>query len=416
LITARTCFETGGEPVVLGPPKTSAVATVGRQDLTTTTGHVSPIVRLVPHPERNVVLARLATPISDIAPVRIGSAAPAVGDLLRLAGYGRTATEWVPDQAHAGSFRVTAVTASTVDVVGETADQVGPCKGDAGGPALREAAGGAELVAVGHSSWQHGCLGEVETRRGAVETRVDDIREWIRLAVADVSVFGVRSDGRLTFSGIDSATGDHAGTVVSGSPLPFPVRALATLNFNTLVAGSTANVLYRIDIVSTNPLVYAAPVQIATGFAADRLTYDGDGSLYGIAGSELHRYTVPSAKPTRLTNDTTIGSGFGSLLWLAATGPDFLLATTSAGRLITYRIVNNTWVRTDLAASGWNHPQVISPGGGLYYARTSSGGLLRFLDADPFNGSGTDIQPFPNDPVDTSGWNQTLLSAQPFIA
>jgi hypothetical protein len=228
----------------------------------------------------------------------------------------------------------------------------------------------------------------------------------------------VLADGRLTLSGIDSATGDHAGTTVAKSPLPFPVRALATLNFNTLLVSSTANVLYRVDLVSRNPLVFAAPVQVATNFTANRLTYDGDGSLYGIGTSgALLRYTVPSAKPTGLTNATTVGaSGFGTLLWLVASGPDFLLATTGAGPLITYRISNNTWSRADLAASGWNHAQLVTPGNGLYYARTSAGALLRFRDAAPFNGSGTDIQSFPGDPVDPSGWNQALLSAQPFIA
>jgi len=58
----------------------------------------------------------------------------------------------------------------------------------------------------------------------------------------------------------------------------------------------------------------------------------------------------------------------------------------------------------------------VSPGGGLYYARTAAGGLNRYKDAAPFDGKGTDIQRFDNDPVDTTGWSQKLLSAQPFTA
>jgi hypothetical protein len=76
----------------------------------------------------------------------------------------------------------------------------------------------------------------------------------------------------------------------------------------------------------------------------------------------------------------------------------------------------NTWARTDLASSGWNYEHPLSPGNGLYYARTAQGGMLRFRDQDPLNGSGTDIQSYPNDPVDTGGWDQALLSAQPFSA
>ncbi|WP_233512242.1 trypsin-like serine protease [Micromonospora deserti] len=419
LVTARTCFEAGGQTVTLGPPKRATMATVGRADLSTTSGHVVPVVRLVPHPQRDVVLARLATPISGIAPVPIGSAAPSVGERLRLIGYGRTRTEWVPNRAHTATFEVTSVGTSTMDITGVTADQAGPCKGDAGGPALRDGGGGTELVAIGHSSWQGGCVGETETRRGALETRVDDIRDWIRLATTDVSVFGVLADGRLTYSGIDSATGDRLGTVTSAAALPFAAGSMATLNFNTLLVASTTGVLYRVDITATNPLRFDPPVQIGTGYTHKLLAYDGDGSLFGIAAATgaLRRYTVPSAKPSTLINNTLIGDrGFGTLKTLATAGPDLLLATTSAGVLIQYRISDNTWSRTDLATSGWDYEHLLSPGDGLYYARAAQGAMLRFRDQNPLNGSGTDIQSFPSDPVDTSGWNQTLLSAVPLTS
>jgi hypothetical protein len=416
LVTSRNCFEAEGQTVAFGPPNRATMATIGRADATTS-GHAVPVVRLVPHPQRDVVLARLATPITDVTPVPIGSAAPALGERLRLAGYGRTGTEWVPNQAHTATFEVTSVGAATVDVVGTATDQVGPCKGDAGGPALRDSGAGTELVAIGHSSWQGGCVGETETRRGAVETRVDDIRDWVRLATADVSVFGVLADGRLTYSGIDSATGDRRATVTSAAPLPFPAMSMVTLNFNTLLVASTTGVLYRVDITGTNPLVFSPPVQIGTGYTHKLLAFDGDGSLFGIAASTgaLRRYTVPSAKPTTLINNTLIGDGFGTLKTLAAAGPDVLLATTSAGTLIQYRITD-TWARTDLVASGWNHEHLLSPGNGLYYARTAQGAMLRFLDSAPLNGSGADIRSYPNDPVDTAGWNQTLLSAEPLTS
>ena len=52
------------------------------------------------------------------------------------------------------------------------------CKGDTGGPALRESGGRVEVVAVNSTSWQGGCLGTpnpAETRTGAVDALVDDL-------------------------------------------------------------------------------------------------------------------------------------------------------------------------------------------------------------------------------------------------
>ncbi|MFI6763768.1 trypsin-like serine protease [Micromonospora sp. NPDC050417] len=180
--TASSCFAVDGESVTVGPPARPTTATVGRTDLTSSTGHVLTVTELVPHPDRNLVLARLSAPITDIAPVAIGSTAPAVGDVLQVAGYGRTATEWLPNRAHVAAFAVTGVGVGvgTLDIQGQAPGQSSPCKGDAGGPALREVAGRVELVALNHLSWQNGCLGETETRQGATETRLDDIGYWVR--------------------------------------------------------------------------------------------------------------------------------------------------------------------------------------------------------------------------------------------
>ncbi|WP_051813741.1 FG-GAP repeat domain-containing protein [Streptomyces sp. NRRL S-340] len=84
---------------------------------------------------------------------------------------------WVPDRLHSGAFAVAATDATTVSL---TSDGGALCKGDSGGPALRDAGGHFELVAVNSASWQGGCLGSTESRTGAVETRLDDIRSWIQ--------------------------------------------------------------------------------------------------------------------------------------------------------------------------------------------------------------------------------------------
>ncbi|WP_053647939.1 trypsin-like serine protease [Streptomyces sp. XY431] len=184
IVTAASCFAddpTRPTTVPPGPPALRTTATVGRTDLTTTTGQVRDIAELVPRTDRDLVLARLTTPITDIAPVPLATATPVQGETLRVAGYGRTRTEWVPDRLHTAAFGVNGVTATGLAITGTAPAGAAVCKGDTGGPALRETNNTLQLVAVSSTSWQKGCLGSTETTRdGAVGTRVDDLGDWIR--------------------------------------------------------------------------------------------------------------------------------------------------------------------------------------------------------------------------------------------
>ncbi|MEV1331626.1 trypsin-like serine protease [Micromonospora costi] len=175
VLTARSCFSVDGQAVVEGSPTKPTTVTVGRPDLTASGGAVVPAFRVVPHPDRDVVLVRLSRRV-DVTPVALG-AAPTVGEGLTVAGFGRTATEWVPDRLHAGPFTVRAVGASTLDILGDGQGSV--CRGDLGGPTVRVVGGRPQLVGLHRSSWQGGCLGETETRRDAVDTRVDDLGPWL---------------------------------------------------------------------------------------------------------------------------------------------------------------------------------------------------------------------------------------------
>ncbi|MFD5548798.1 S1 family peptidase [Streptomyces goshikiensis] len=183
LITAAICFADNpgqGPKVVAGAPKLKTTATIGRADLTATGGSVVDVVELVPRDDRNLVMAKLATPVTGVAPIRIGSSAPRKGEELKAVGYGRTKDEWVPNRAHAGAFSVQASGETTV-ALEPTSAGAAICKGDTGGPALRESDGKVELAAVNSASWQGGCLGSgAEARKGAVSTRVDDVADWIR--------------------------------------------------------------------------------------------------------------------------------------------------------------------------------------------------------------------------------------------
>ena len=180
IATHKSCFTDGSAPVAAGAPAKPTTVLVGRTDLTKTTGHRVAVQSVVPHPDRNIVLAELSAAVEGITPVKLGAAAQA-GETLRIAGYGRTGTEWVPDRLHAATFTVQSAGTSSFEVTGANS----LCKGDAGGPALRETAGGAELVGISDTSWQKGCLGESEARDGAIEARADDLADWIRVTATE---------------------------------------------------------------------------------------------------------------------------------------------------------------------------------------------------------------------------------------
>ncbi|WBB70036.1 trypsin-like serine protease [Micromonospora sp. WMMD812] len=213
LVTAKTCLTDGTTPVVEGAPSRPTSALVGRTNLAGAAGHRLAVTTVVPHPTRNVALAELSAPVTDVAPVAWSAAPPAAAETLRVTGYGRTATEWVPDRLHTATFSVGTVGATTIDVTGTSAGAT-ICKGDAGGPAFRESGAQVELVALNNTSWQHGCLGETETRVGATQTRLDDLGDWFRqstryqpYALSNTVVGEFTRDGRDDLIAVEPGTG-----------------------------------------------------------------------------------------------------------------------------------------------------------------------------------------------------------------
>ncbi|MFJ2722866.1 LamG-like jellyroll fold domain-containing protein [Streptomyces sp. NPDC087437] len=181
VLTAASCFtdDPSQDPqVAAGKPKWATTATIGRTDLSKTAGQVRQVTELVPHGDRDLVLARLATPVTNITPIMLGSSVPTAGEELRSTGYGRTKNEWVPNRLHSGAFNMDSVGSTEVNITGR--DGAAVCLGDTGGPVFRVTGGKAELVAVNSRSWQGGCLGNDETRTGAVSTRTDDVTGWIQ--------------------------------------------------------------------------------------------------------------------------------------------------------------------------------------------------------------------------------------------
>ncbi|NEA38515.1 FG-GAP-like repeat-containing protein [Streptomyces sp. SID11385] len=209
LATSAQCFadDLAQSPghVSAGKPKWKTTATIGRTDLSTTSGQVREVVELVPRTDRDLVMARLDTPTTGIAPAPLALTPPAAGEKLTTAGYGRTHDQWAPLSLHTASGVTTSVDGVDLATEGATASDA-VCAGDAGGPVLREVDGTLRLTAVNSRSWQGGCFGAdaAETRTGAVSTRLDDITAWVQ-QVASLPQQGLPVGGDFDGDGKDDA-------------------------------------------------------------------------------------------------------------------------------------------------------------------------------------------------------------------
>ncbi|MEU2855475.1 S1 family peptidase [Streptomyces syringium] len=184
LVTAASCFADNpaqGYKVAAGTPKLRTTATIGRADLTRDSGSVVDVVELVPREDRDLVMAKLAKPVTGISPTGLGFNPLLPGEDLWVAGYGRTKDEWVPDRMHYAKFTVEAVKDTTIGLTGKS-DDAAVCQGDTGGPTFRDIGGRYELVGVHSMSGHGGCFGsdETQTSRNASEARVDDIAGWVQ--------------------------------------------------------------------------------------------------------------------------------------------------------------------------------------------------------------------------------------------
>jgi hypothetical protein len=278
-------------------------------------------------------------------------------------------------------------------------------------PTTWHATGQFSIGGSAHTTWLHGQVANVQVwNRSLAPNGVTGI----------AAVYGVLSTGQLTYTRIDVATGDRISAITSSTSLPFVPKTLAVLNANTLLMTAADGHLRRVDITAnSNALTFATPVDLGTGWGSfDLLTFDGNKHLYGIVKSTgaLHRYDVNAAKPVQadIANFTTIDTGFGSFVTWTSTGTDWLIGTTDAGVLRGYHVTGaGAWTGATLADHGWTGPTfLMSPGAGVIFANSAQA-MYHYLDLKPFDASGADIQYYLSDPVDSSGWTQVLLSAQP---
>ncbi|MFD3931547.1 trypsin-like serine protease [Streptomyces sp. NPDC058614] len=324
ILTAASCFATDPEvpTVAAGKPALSATATVA--------GKTGTVVQLVPRTGRDLVLARLARPIAGVTPVTVASTAVTAGEQLRAVGYGRTATDWVTDTAHTTAFSVDAVGTDDLTVTGLDGAL---CQGDTGGPLLRETSGTAQLVGVGSRSWQGGCLGETETRTGAVAARSDDLSAWVSATTGAAPVTDFNCDGTE-----DIAVSDPEGTV----------GGVAKAGLVRVVYGGgkgTVELNQDVDWVSG-----AAEASDGFGTSIATVDYDEDGCTDLVVGTPaedigtvadagmvdvLHGATGGLGTGTKKDTHFEQGSGTGSLAASASETGDRLGQALAAGNTAT---------------------------------------------------------------------------------
>ncbi|MFE0812959.1 S1 family peptidase [Streptomyces sp. NPDC058794] len=207
LLTAASCFAedpAASLAVPAGVPAKATTAVIGRSDLTGTQGAERRVVEIVPRTDRDVVLARLSRPVTNVTPAQLATTAPAAGAELTFAGYGRTKTVWAPQKLHTGTYTVDSTAATSADVTGK--DGAAACMGDTGGPVVS----GGKLVGLNSRSFQGGCLGidEAQTSTAGVIARVDDLASWIDAQVGATRIVDFNGDAVE-----DIAIGDPMATV-----------------------------------------------------------------------------------------------------------------------------------------------------------------------------------------------------------
>jgi hypothetical protein len=211
VLTAASCFAGANGVATTGAPPLTTTVTVGRTVVSGGTGGaVSNVGQVIVHPERDLALARLETPVTTVAPIAIASSAPASGDELTLAGFGRTESDWITNRLKSAAFTVDSVSATALTVTPTGSGSV--CKGDAGGPALRRSGDTYQLVGLHWKSNQAGCLGEAAGTALVTETRVDDVRGWVTANLPGFTTGFEAADARANWvSAADSGATGHGG-------------------------------------------------------------------------------------------------------------------------------------------------------------------------------------------------------------
>ena len=181
IITAGHCFRDANGVRVERPVADSTVATIGRADTTGTGGYDLEVVAVRQSTTADVSVAKLASPVRGIKPLKISSNPPELGDVLRLTGYGSvTGTNPVQEtRLRTGQMSVLTVEDNIIGVEGfAPADNTTPCPFDSGGPFFIEQRWRApQLVSVVSNG--PSCPHSLKES----SARVDNLKDWIEDAI-----------------------------------------------------------------------------------------------------------------------------------------------------------------------------------------------------------------------------------------
>ncbi len=380
IVTASGCVPAGS-----GTPASPVTVTAGAA--------TAKVATLIPRPDRDLVLAKLATPIANVTPISLGRTAPAAGETLTVAGFGRTSDTWVPDKATTSPFTTSSVAATAFGLT--NADGHDTCLGDAGGPAIRTTANNTpELVGISSRSWQHGCLAVTETRQGSVETRTDDLVDWIRAQAPELAIqcrttvplFAVTSDLQLYPhpNPADGGPMDPRQSTIGTGGWNGYVRLLA--GPDGLLYGIRANGdVYRYQWNGTGWTPDSRTVVAAgwTGFDNtanhNRITIDSRGDIYVVnADGSLSRRRYDTAAKT--WSSETLGTGWNSYNLITGGGDGVLYARSTDGFLYRYAWdeAGHKWAQEKklVGNGGWNaFTRITSAGADVLYTVTGKGEL-----------------------------------------
>lgn len=177
VITAGHCFRDANGVRVEYPVADLTTATIGRTDLTGTSGHVLKVVEVKQSPTADVSLARLEKPVRDVRPLRVGSREPAVGTVLRVTGYGSlTSTNPTPaTRLQTGQLIIVSVSDAVLGLNGYAPQpDTTPCPYDSGAPYFTERRGAGPVLAGVVSNGPSCPHTSVENA-----ARTDNIATWI---------------------------------------------------------------------------------------------------------------------------------------------------------------------------------------------------------------------------------------------
>ncbi|MCM4078072.1 S1 family peptidase [Paractinoplanes hotanensis] len=256
VLTAASCFAGADGVATTGAPPLTTTVTVGRTVPSGGAGGaVSGVGQVIRHPQRDLALARLEKAVTTVAPVAIAPSAPAAGDELILAGFGRTGTEWVPNRLKSAAFTVDTVTATGLAVT--PTGSGGICKGDAGGPALRRSGDAYQLVGLHWKSNQAGCLGEATGAPLVTEARVDDVQDWVRANLPGFATGFEAADARANWvSAADTGANGHGGVTGVGGIISTVAGPELATRAEQAHSGTTALMYSGKDTSATRSYAY----------------------------------------------------------------------------------------------------------------------------------------------------------------